>query len=59
VNLGTAWYWSSSQHYFNDAWHQSFADGYQDYSSKSDRYCIRLTRNFFLMESDEKLRGKG
>jgi hypothetical protein len=59
VNLGNAWYWSSSQHYFNDAWYQSFADGYQDYSSKSDRYCIRLTRNFFILGSDEKSRSKG
>jgi hypothetical protein len=59
VNLGNAWYWSSSQHYFNDAWYQSFADGYQDYSSKSDRYCVRLTRNFFIQEEDEKQQGKG
>jgi FAD/FMN-containing dehydrogenase len=54
VNLGSAWYWTSSQHYFNDAWYQSFADGYQDYSSKSDRYCVRLTRNFFLLEEHER-----
>jgi hypothetical protein len=59
VNLGNVWYWSSSQHYFNDAWYQSFADGYQDYSPKSDRYCVRLTRNFFLTEPDEQPWGKG
>jgi hypothetical protein len=59
VNLGSAWYWTSSQHYFNDAWYQSFADGYQDYSPKSDRYCVRLTRNFFLLEEDERPQGKG
>jgi hypothetical protein len=56
MNLGNAWYWSSSQHYFNDAWYQSFADGYQDYSAKSDRYCVRLTRNFFVLDEDEKPR---
>jgi hypothetical protein len=56
LNLGNAWYWTSSQHYFNDAWYQSFVDGYQDYSSKSDRYCVRLTRNFFVLDEDEKPR---
>jgi hypothetical protein len=49
VNLGKAWYWSSTQHYFNDAWYQGFADGYQDYCPKSDVYSVRLVRGFYLV----------
>jgi hypothetical protein len=52
VNLGKAWYWSSTQHYFNDAWYQGFADGYQDYSPKSDTYSVRAVRGFYLINEE-------
>jgi hypothetical protein len=52
VNLGKSWYWSSTQHYFNDAWYQGFADGYQDYSPKSDTYSVRTVRGFYLINEE-------
>jgi hypothetical protein len=48
VNLGNVWFWTSSQHYFYDAWYQSFQDGYQDYCPKTDLYSVRLIRAFYI-----------
>jgi len=47
-NTGGSWYWSSSETGANDAWHQRFSDGLQNYSGTENRkeqaYYVRCAR---------------
>jgi hypothetical protein len=48
VNLGSDWYWSSSEYNNNHAWFQWFRDGYQSNlgPGKRGKYCVRAVRAF-------------
>jgi hypothetical protein len=46
VNLGTGWYWSSSQFSSNNAWDQYFSDGRQGTYDKNDTGTVRAVRAF-------------
>ena len=45
-NIGTGWYWSSSQNIIENAWHQRFSDGY--YGGRNKHYAgnVRAIRAF-------------
>ena len=47
-NMGTNWYWSSSQNgnSYGNAWSQNFDNGYQSYYAKGNKYYVRAVRAF-------------
>jgi hypothetical protein len=45
-NLGTGYYWSSSQYGETNAWRQRFSDGLQSYSVKFSTLSVRAVRAF-------------
>jgi hypothetical protein len=46
VNLGSAWYWSSSELSGNYAWYQNFGDGRQGTYDKNNAHSVRAVRAF-------------
>jgi TolB-like protein len=46
VNIGSDWYWSSSEYSSNVAWNQRFSDGLQDNYYKGNVYHVRAVRVF-------------
>jgi hypothetical protein len=46
MNLGSDWYWSSSQRNNYGAWLERFSDGGQDTNDKKDPYSVRAVRAF-------------
>ncbi|GHV23421.1 hypothetical protein FACS189494_11420 [Spirochaetia bacterium] len=46
VNLGSEWYWSSSEYKTDNAWVHGFSAGRQGYGYKIYTFCVRAVRAF-------------
>ncbi|MFH1897358.1 MAG: DUF1566 domain-containing protein [Candidatus Desantisbacteria bacterium] len=44
--FGSEYYWSSTEYSSDDAWYQSFVNGFQDYNDKNFILCVRAVRAF-------------
>ncbi len=44
--FASAYYWSSSENYYSNAWYQYFASGAQNYNDKANTHYVRAVRAF-------------